>query len=571
VDQIFAQRAFDETIVKELEKSGKHPVLARILAARGVLPDEVNKFTLNDLLPWNGPNGLKGIVEAANLLADAVQTGKKIVIVADYDADGATACAVGIRALRAMGAIVDFAVPDRMTMGYGLSIDVVKFAARMKPDLLLTVDNGISSHDGVDYANELGIPVIVTDHHLAGETLPAAVAIVNPNQPGCRFPSKNIAGVGVSFYLMLALRHVLKEREHFHTRPIPNMANLLDLVALGTVADVVKLDHNNRILVANGLKHLVGNSCNKGIAALIQVSERDRLKIKSIDLGFLIGPRLNAAGRMADMSAGIRCLATDNSDEAMELATELDQLNRERRKVEASMCEDVEPLLQNIKSIGQYTLALYDPQWHTGVIGIVASRVKDKVHRPVITFAPGIASGQIRGSGRSIVGFHLRDALERINYLHPGLMQSFGGHAMAAGLTIEEARLGEFRTAFEKVGQEWLTPDLLTNKFEHDGPLDVSSMNVAVIETVTNETWGQGFPTPVFEGEFKVARQRILKEKHSKLTLSQNGKQIDGIFFGFADSLPEQIKAFFSVEINEWMGAKTVQISIKRVLAQTRA
>ncbi len=566
MSRVFVQRPFDEAIAKELEKLGKPPVLARILAARGVLPDEAKNTDIKDLLPWDGQYGMKGITKAANLLADAIQAPSKIVIVADYDADGATACAVGVRALRAMGAIVDFAVPDRMTMGYGLTVEAVKFAARMNPALLLTVDNGISSHAGIDYANELGIPVIVTDHHLAGNTLPTAVAIVNPNQPGCPFPSKHIAGVGVVFYLMLALRHVLKERGHFQSITVPNMASLLDLVALGTVADVVMLDHNNRILVSNGLKRLIGNLCNKGISALIQVAKRDRHKIKSIDLGFLIGPRLNAAGRMADMSAGIRCLITDNSDEAAELAAELDQLNHERREVEAAMREDIEPLLPNVEKAGQYTLAFYEPQWHMGVIGILASRTKDKIHRPVIIFAPGIVPGQLRGSGRSIAGFHLRDALDRIDFLHPGLMQSFGGHAMAVGLTIDEARLGEFQEAFEKTGQEWLTPDKLTNRFEHDGPLDMSTMNASVVEAIANETWGQGFPTPVFEGEFKVARQRILKEKHSKLTLSQNGKKVDGIFFGFADSLPEKVKAFFSVEINDWLGEKTVQVSIRQII-----
>jgi exonuclease RecJ (EC 3.1.-.-) len=565
METIFVQRHCDATIASEIEKSGKPKVLAKILASRGELPGDGN--SLKDILPWNGARGFKGVLDAANILADAVQGAKKIVIVADYDADGATACAVGIRSLRAMGAIVDFAAPDRMTMGYGLSVDVIDFVVPMKPDLLLTVDNGISSHAGINYAAELGIPVVVTDHHLAGETVPDAVAIVNPNQPGCPFPSKNLAGVGTIFYAMLALRHVLKERGHFADgkNQIPNMAALLDLVALGTVADIVKLDRNNRILVAEGLKRIAADTCNPGIAALSQVAMKDRARLTSVDLGFVIGPRLNAAGRMDDMSVGIQCLTTDNADEAMELAKELDRLNKERREVETTMRADVERLLPDTNDFDRYTLAVYDPEWHPGVIGILASRIKERINRPVITFAKGTVDGEIRGSGRSISGFHLRDVMERIHITHPGLIIRFGGHAMAAGLTIDESRLDEFKDAFEKIGREWMTPEILSNRIEHDGAISLADASVELVEKIGAEIWGQGFPEPLFAGDFRVVKQKIMKEKHSKLTLEQGGKTIEAVLFNFADKAPERIKAFYTLMVNEWNGAKKTELNIKHI------
>jgi len=467
------------------------------------------------------------------LLADAIAANKQILVVADYDADGATACAVGVRGLRLFGAKVDFIVPNRFEYGYGLTPEIVHLAAAHssgKPDILLTVDNGIASVAGVAEANRLGIEVLVTDHHLPGDQLPAAGCIVNPNQVGCDFPSKNLAGVGVMFYVLLALRAELRQRGAFANQSEPNLGTLLDLVALGTVADVVKLDDNNRILVQQGLQRIrAGRGC-AGINALLQATHRAASKATAYDLGFVIGPRLNAAGRLNDMSLGIRCLLTDDSTEALQLAAQLDALNHDRRAIEADMQQEALAALADINPTDSYSLILFDEQWHQGVIGILASRLKDKFHRPTLVFAPA-KDGDIKGSGRSIAGLHLRDALDLVAKRHPHLLEKFGGHAMAAGLTLRAEHFDEFKLAFETIAQNLLRPSDLVKEIETDGELLAMDFNLETAQILAQQVWGQGFPEPLFVGEFKVQQQRIIGEKHLKLKLATEAGSLDAIHF----------------------------------------
>ncbi|MFN4148938.1 MAG: single-stranded-DNA-specific exonuclease RecJ, partial [Rhodocyclaceae bacterium] len=453
-----------------LEQSGIHPLLARLYAARGIGSADELDTQLKSLLP---PLGMKGIETAAALLADAVTAGRKILIVADYDCDGATACAVGIRALRMMGAGVDYLVPNRFETGYGLSPEIARLAAAKHPDLLVTVDNGIASVAGVAEAKRLGMTVIVTDHHLPGSELPEADAIVDPNQPGCRFASKAIAGVGVMFYVMLALRAELRRRGHFAAKREPNLAELLDLVALGTVADVVPLDRNNRILVAQGLRRIRERRMCAGIAALLALAGREPARAGTFDLGFVVGPRLNAAGRLADMSLGIECLLTDDMGRAANIAQQLDAINHERRAIEADMHEAAALRLEAVEAGERASLVLFDPDWHQGVIGILAGRIKDKLHRPTFVFARG-EGGELRGSGRSIPGLHLRDALDLVAKQQPNLLKRFGGHAAAAGLTLLERDLPAFETLFEDIVRRLLPPAALTRTLETDGPLEAA-------------------------------------------------------------------------------------------------
>jgi single-stranded-DNA-specific exonuclease len=546
-----------------LEQSGVHPLLARLYAARGVQATDELDTQLKALLP---PEGLKGIAQAAALLADALAAGKKILIVADYDCDGATACAVGLRALRALGGTVDYLVPNRFETGYGLSPEVARLAAAKQPDLLVTVDNGIASVTGVAEAKRLGMTVIVTDHHLPGDELPAADAIVNPNQPGCRFPSKGIAGVGVMFYVMLALRAELRKRGWFESRPEPNLATLLDLVALGTVADVVPLDRNNRILVAQGLARIRQRKASAGVAALLQVAGRDPTRAGTFDLGFAVGPRLNAAGRLADMSLGIECLATDDMGRALNIAQELDAINHERRTIEADMRAAAEVQLETIDAAGRASLTLFDPDWHQGVIGILAGRVKEALHRPTFVFArgqEGVAGGELKGSGRSIPGLHLRDALDLVAKRHPELLKRFGGHAAAAGLTLLERDLPLFETAFEEIARALLAPAALTRTLETDGPLEAGYYGLIPARLLQDAVWGQGFPAPLFADEFEVVQQRLLKEKHLKLTLKKGKARLEAIRFNHAESAPERIHAAFRLDINEWQGEARVQLIVE--------
>lgn len=572
-------RSFDAQCYKNLNDGGLSPVLARIYAARGINNIQQLETELAQLVSFTQ---LKNITQTATLLADAIAAKKRLLIIADYDSDGATACAVGIRVLRKFGAIVDYLVPNRFEFGYGLTPEIVRLAHTLKkPDILITVDNGIASIDGVTEAKALGMHVFITDHHLPGEALPDADAIINPNQPGCLFPSKSIAGVGVIFYLMLALRAELRSRSTFSvSMPEPNLANFLDLVALGTVADVVKLDSNNRILVQQGLHRMRKGQCCVGIHALLQTAKRDYRQISTYELGFILGPRLNAAGRLDDMSLGIECMITDDEVYAAHIAQQLDALNRERREIESVMQESalikLDELLTQCQTEAQdnYTISLFDQDWHQGVIGILASRIKDKYHRPAIIFAPG-HDDEMKGSGRSIQGFHLRDALDWITKKHPGLIIKFGGHAAAAGLTIKQQAFAQFCQAFEQAARAFLSHHDLTHVIETDGDLMLSEINLELAELLDQQVWGQGFPQPTFMTRFMVENQRIVGGKHSKLRLRKlhNADQdnyeslpeaiYDAILFFYHDPLPELINAVYRVQVNEFNGRRSVQLLLE--------
>ena len=554
------QRKVDPGSQSQLLAGGASPLLAQILAARGGVSEDLQEPDLHALLPFHQ---LKGLAEAVQLLADAIQSGKRMLIVADYDADGATACVVGLRALQAMGGQVDYLVPNRFTLGYGLTPEVVQLAQLRQPDLLMTVDNGIASVAGVEAANRMGIPVIVTDHHLPGEMLPAAAAIVNPNQPGCPFPSKCLAGVGVIFYVMLGLRAELRYRGHWQETPEPSLGSLLDLVALGTVADVVRLDRNNRLLVNAGLRRIASGRATPGILALYRVAERSHRTARCSDLGFVLGPRLNAAGRMKDMTHGIECLRSGDIDDAFRHALQLDAFNRERREVESSMQENAAELLGPVQVGERFTLVLHDVRWHPGVVGILASRLKDQHHRPTIIFAGGLSEGEIRGSGRSIPGFHLRDALDQVTKRHPDLIVRFGGHAAAAGLTLRLDDLARFETAFEAVAKEWLAGEDLARQVFHDGSPDTADLTLALAETLEACVWGQGFPEPIFKGQFVVLQQRVVGQRHLKLKLESGRQVFDGILFGQASPLPERIEALYCLKVNEWQGMRALQMEVR--------
>ncbi|MFV5214445.1 single-stranded-DNA-specific exonuclease RecJ [Azonexus caeni] len=546
--------------VWQLEQQGLHPLLARLYAARGVTDKAELDYELKSLLP---PAALTHATDAASLLADAIEAEAKLLIIGDYDCDGATATAVGMRALKALGADVDFLLPDRFKLGYGLSPEIVDVAAQQSPDLIITVDNGIASLEGVARAQQHGIATLITDHHLPGESLPDADCIVNPNQPGCDFPSKCIAGVGVMFYVMLALRAELRERGWFAERPEPNFADLLDLVALGTVADVVKLDRNNRILVSQGLKRMRAGRLQPGIAALFKAAGRDARKATAFDLGFLIGPRLNAAGRLADMRLGVECLLTDDPARALNIAQELDNLNRERREIESGMQEQALALLETMDvDAAAPGVALFDPDWHEGVVGILASRIKDKLHRPVFAFAQS-EGGIVKGSGRSIPGLHLRDALDLVAKRAPGLLVRFGGHAMAAGATIKAGDFERFQALFAEVAGELLAPSDLTRTLETDGPLEGGYISLETAKLLENEIWGQGFPAPLFCDEFEVEQQRVLKEKHLKLRLKKGNSRIEAIQFNFASQPGYNTRAAYRLSVNEYMGVETPQLMIE--------
>ena len=557
----------------QLEQQGLHPLLARLYAARGIKTRSELDYELKSLLP---PALLTHAAEAAVLLADAIEAQARILIVADYDCDGATACAVGIRALRAMssdsGAHIDYLVPNRFTYGYGLTPGIVDLAASMTPDLIVTVDNGIASIEGVARAKELGIATLITDHHLPADELPAAECIVNPNQPGCTFPSKHLAGVGVMFYVMLALRAELRQRGWFgDERKEPNLGALLDLVSLGTVADVVKLDQNNRILVNQGLKRMREGKLTPGLRAIFRAAGRDPAKATSLDLGFIVGPRLNAAGRLADMSLGIEALITDNEGRALSLAQQLDTLNRERKDIESGMQDQALTHLETLDTGDGASIALFDPEWHQGVIGILASRIKDKLHRPVFAFAPG-ENGEIKGSGRSIPGLHLRDALDLISKRSPGLLLRFGGHAMAAGTTMMEASFPRFRELFAQIAGELIAPADLTRTLETDGPLETAYVAISTVRLLENEVWGQGFPPPIFEDEFVVENQRILKEKHLKLRLRKDNLRLDAIQFNFSTAPSgNRVRAAYRLAINDYNGVQTPQLMIEHIEDLPRA
>jgi len=548
---------------KALAAAGVNPVLARVFASRGVA--SAGELAL-ELATLPGFATMKGIADAATRLADAILRREKIVIIADYDADGATACAVGMRGLAAMGAVVDFMVPNRFEYGYGLTPEIVAAAAAIAPRLIVTVDNGIASHEGVAAAAERGIEVLITDHHLAAATLPAPALIVNPNQPGCGFPCKHLAGVGVIFYVLIATRAELRQRGHFTGRAEPSLGMLLDLVALGTVADVVCLDRVNRTLVAHGLARIRAGRAQPGIQALLTVAGRDPRRATGYDLGFVVGPRLNAAGRLSDMALGIRCLLADTEASAAPLAAELDRLNRERRDVESTMQEEalvaLEAQMLDAADADAYTLCLFHPDWHQGVVGIVAGRLKDRYHRPTIIFARG-SDRELKGSGRSIPGFHLRDALDLATKRAPGLVAKFGGHAYAAGLTISEAELPRFAAIFEAIAREQLTSGDLARTLNSDGSLEPGELGVDLAGALRAEVWGQGFPAPLFDDTFAVLAQRIVGGNHSKLALARGSERFDAILFRHVEPLPPSIRAAYRPDINEWRGEASLQLVIE--------
>lgn len=559
------QRRIDRDAHDALVAAGVAPFFARLYAARGVSHPRELDADLSRLLP---PSLLLHADRAATILADMIANDRRICIVADYDCDGATACAVGLRGLKRLGARhVDYIVPNRFEYGYGLTPEIVAFArATKQPDLIVTVDNGIASIDGVDAARRLGIDVLVTDHHLPAAQLPLAACIVNPNQPGCGFPSKHLAGVGVMFYVLFALRAELRRRGVFDAAGQPRLDGLLDLVALGTVADVVRLDANNRLLVAQGLERMRAGRAQPGIAALFRVAGREARSAGAFDLGFALGPRVNAAGRLADMTLGIECLTTDDPVRAMEIATQLDAINRERRDIEATMQETalaaIEAQSASRDAAQRAAIVLFDAEWHQGVVGIVASRIKDRFHRPTIAFAPA-GDGTLRGSGRSIAGLHLRDALDLVFKREPGLIDRFGGHAMAAGLTIAHSDLPRFEVAFEKAVRAMLDPVSLTRTIETDGPLAEDAATIATVRALDAQVWGQGFAAPLFSDGFDVQSQRIVKEKHLKLSLRKGGRLFDAIWFNQVATLPDHAHVVYRIAAETYNGSTRLQLIVE--------
>ncbi len=549
--------------------AGLDPVLARVYAARGIDDPEQLGRRLQELLP---DSQMKGIPAAVERLLAAFEQRQKILIVGDFDCDGATSTTLALLGLRMLGvAEVDYLVPNRFEYGYGLSPEIVDVAAKSRPDLLITVDNGISSIEGVTRARELGIDVIVTDHHLAGAELPEACAIVNPNQPGCDFIAKSTCGVGVIFYVLIALRRALNERGWFNGQP-PNLASLLDLVALGTVADVVPLERNNRALVWQGLQRIRAGQARPGLLALIEVSGRRRDRLVASDLGFAIAPRLNAAGRLEDMSIGIECLLEENYDRALTMARELDELNKERRGIEQEMQQQALELLGQLSLNDRelpFGLCLYDEYWHQGVIGILASRIKERVHRPVIAFAPG-DEGEIKGSARSINGFHIRDGLDAVAAKHPGLLKKFGGHAMAAGLTIAAEDLAAFSDAFDAEVRRQLATDDLTQRILTDGELAESAFSMELAESLRNAgPWGHQFPEPLFEGRFHLLQQRIVGQRHLKLVVMPEGGTLalDAIAFNvdtlvWPDESVQKVRLVYRLDVNEFRGQRSLQLMV---------
>ncbi|TKU87604.1 single-stranded-DNA-specific exonuclease RecJ [Citrobacter sp. TBCS-14] len=551
------------------------PLLRRLYASRGVRSAQELERSVKGMLPWQQ---LSGVEKAVEILYNAFREGTRIIVVGDFDADGATSTALSILAMRALGCSnIDYLVPNRFEDGYGLSPEVVDQAHARGAQLIVTVDNGISSHAGVEHARTLGIPVVVTDHHLPGDTLPGAVAIINPNLHDCTFPSKSLAGVGVAFYLMLALRTFLRDKGWFDERAItpPNLADLLDLVALGTVADVVPLDANNRILTWQGLSRIRAGKCRPGIKALLEISNRDPQKLAASDLGFALGPRLNAAGRLDDMSVGVALLLCDNIGDARVLASELDALNQTRKEIEQGMQTEALTLCKKLERSSETLpggLAMYHPEWHQGVVGILASRIKERFHRPVIAFAPA-GDGTLKGSGRSIQGLHMRDALERLDTLYPGMILKFGGHAMAAGLSLEEAQFECFQQRFGELVTEWLDPALLQGEVVSDGPLSAAEMTMDVAQMLRDAgPWGQMFPEPLFDGRFRLLQQRLVGERHLKVMVEpvDGGPLLDGIAFNvdtaiWPDNGVREVTLAYKLDINEFRGNRSLQIIIDNI------
>ncbi|MDE2119856.1 MAG: single-stranded-DNA-specific exonuclease RecJ [Betaproteobacteria bacterium] len=558
--------------VHRLQSAGVHPLLARLLAARGVSEPGDAQPQLAALLP---PTQLLHADAAARALADAIAAGQRMCVVADYDCDGATACAVALRGLRMLGADVDYLVPNRFTTGYGLSpavVDLVAGRPQGAPHWIITVDNGIASVDGVARARELGMRVLITDHHLPGEQLPAADVIVNPNQPGCGFPSKSLAGVGVMFYVLLALRAELRERGAFAAGAQPRLDSLLDLVALGTVADVVRLDANNRLLVAQGLRRMREGRMQPGVRALFAACAREAASAGTFDLGFGLGPRINAAGRLTDMTVGIECLVTDDAERALQLAQSLDGINRERRGIEQRMREQAQQALESLRAadgaVQRASICLFCADWHEGVVGIVAGRLKEQHHRPAFVFAPG-GDGQLRGSGRAIPGFHLRDALDLVSKREPGLLLRFGGHAAAAGCSIAADGFERFARAFEQVAGEWLSPELLARRLEVDGELDAQWFDVDVAMLLQQQVWGQGFAPPLFASEIEIVQQSQFGNGHLRARVRAAGAGAGAarelVAWNRSDFLPSRARVAWRLEANTWQGRSSPRMVLEAV------
>ena len=547
------------------------PLLTRLYAARGVQSEAELDKSLARLIPYQQ---LKGIDAAVDLLVVALEQRQRILIVGDFDADGATASTVGTLGLRLLGAAhVDYLVPNRFEYGYGLTPEIVEVALTRTPQLLITVDNGISSIEGVAAAKKAGLSVLVTDHHLPGNELPAADAIVNPNQPGCEFPSKALAGVGVIFYVLIALRARLNSLGWYQDSKAPNIAELLDLVALGSVADVVPLDANNRILVHQGLERIRAGRARPGLKAILEVAKRDHSKITSTDLGFILGPRLNAAGRLDDMSLGIECLLTDDANAAREMAAQLDEMNQDRKSIEQGMQREALAQLKDLTIDSMpFGLCLFDPEWHQGVIGILASRLKERYFRPTFAFADA-GDGMLKGSGRSVQGFHIRDALSVVAAQHPDLISKYGGHAMAAGLTLPEANFTLFSQAFDAEVRRQLREEDLTGRMLSDGSLAVEEFHLELARALRNAgPWGQHFPEPLFHGVFQLVEQRIVGERHLKVVLKTEcgSVKLDGIAFGvdrevWPNPTIRWVELAYKLDLNEFRGNETVQLMIAHI------
>ena len=565
------RRASNARLALDLEQKVQSALLARLFAQRGIVDQSEIDFSLGNLLP---PDAMKGLTEAANVVASTIVNRQKIIIVGDFDADGATSTALMVHCLRACEADVDYLVPNRFEFGYGLTPEIVAVAAKMQPALIVTVDNGISSVDGVGAANALGIKTVITDHHLPGDVVPAATAIVNPNQTGCAFPSKALAGVGVSFYLLSAVRKVLRQKSWFEQKQLsePLLADYLDLVALGTIADVVPFDKNNRVLVNEGIRRMRAGKIRPGIRALLAVSGTNFKKLVSRDIAFGVAPRLNAAGRLEDMSIGIECLLSETDAGAVVLAEQLDGINKARRSIEDEMKDQAIEIVKaavasNSESTKteKYGVCLYNASWHQGVVGIIASRIKDRVHRPTIAFAK-VSDTEIKGSARSIHGLHIRDALDAIATANPGLIDKFGGHAMAAGLSLPLARFAEFAALFDAEARKGLSKGDLEQQVVSDGELE-GKFNLATARKIAEAApWGQGFPEPVFDGEFEIIDQRILGSRHLKLRLLKDDELIDAIAFNHNCLIEERIKRMaYRIDINEYRGLEKVQLIIEAV------
>lgn len=561
-------RPVDLRARQTLMQAGIDPLLARLLAARGIQHPEQTRLELAAMLP---PDGLLGLPAAVARLSRAIDDREPILVVGDYDCDGATAISIAVEGLRMMGAVVDYLVPNRFENGYGLTPEVVDIACQHprlgRPALLLTVDNGIASVAGVEHAASLGLPVVITDHHLPADTLPAALAIVNPNQPGCTFADKNLAGVGVMLYVLIALRSHRRQQGRFGEQGAPPLAPLLDLAALGTVADVVPLSYNNRLIVNAGLARIRAGRARPGIAALLQIARREARTLAAADLGFAIGPRINAAGRLADMALGVECLLAPDMARAVPLAGQLDDINQQRKSLEQNMREEALSLIGE-PAEDACSLVIHDDSWHHGVIGLVASRIKERHHRPTIALAPD-QEGALRGSGRSIRGVHLRDVLDLVDKRHPGMLLKFGGHAMAAGLTLPAERLEDFRGAFEEAVRTLSSPDDFDRDVVTDGPLPAEAWHRRTLELLDSQVWGQGFPPPLFSGRFNVRSQRLINDRHLKLELSpceEPSRRIAAIFFGHVDALPAEVLLSYRIARDDFRGKDALSLQIDQVL-----